>query len=52
MKKHFILTSLVAIAMSCPAMAATDVTFSGMYNGGASKIADGACCTDPSCHQA
>ena len=41
MKKHFILTSLVAIAMSCPAMAATDVTFSGMYNGGASKIADG-----------
>lgn len=41
MKKHFILTSLVAIAMSCPAMAATDVTFSGMYNGDASKIADG-----------
>lgn len=35
MKKHFILTSLVAIAMSCPAMAAaTDVTFSGKYNGG------------------
>ena len=41
MKKHFILTSLVAIAMSCPAVAATDVTFSGMYNGDASKIADG-----------
>ena len=34
MKKHFILTSLVAIAMSCPAVAATDVTFSGKYNGG------------------
>lgn len=41
MKKNFVLTSLVAIAMSCPAMAATDVTFSGMYNDGASKIADG-----------
>lgn len=41
MKKHFILTSLVAIAMSCPAVAATDVTFGGAYNNGASKIADG-----------
>ncbi len=41
MKKHVFLTSLVAIAMSCPAMAATDVTFSGMYNEGAAKIADG-----------
>lgn len=34
MKKNFVLTSLVAIAMSCPAVAATDVTFSGKYNGG------------------
>ena len=34
MNKHFILTSLVAIAISCPAVAATDVTFSGKYNGG------------------
>ena len=34
MKKNFVFTSLVAIAMSCPAMAATDVTFSGTYNGG------------------
>ena len=34
MKKNFVLTSLVAIAMSCPAMAATDVSFSGKYNGG------------------
>ena len=34
MKKHFVLTSLVAIAISCPAVAATDVTFSGKYNGG------------------
>ena len=41
MKKHFILTSLVAIAMSCPAVAATDVTFGGAYNNGASNIADG-----------
>ena len=41
MKKHFVLTSLVAIAMSCPAVAATDVTFGGAYNNGASKIADG-----------
>ncbi len=41
MKKNFVLTSLVAIAMSCPAMAATDVTFSGMYNEGTAKIADG-----------
>ncbi|MBQ4130048.1 MAG: YadA-like family protein [Alphaproteobacteria bacterium] len=41
MKKHFILTSLVAIAMSCPAVAATDVTFGGAYNGGNAKIADG-----------
>ena len=41
MKKNFVLTSLVAIAMSCPAMAVTDVTFSGMYNEGAAKIADG-----------
>ena len=42
MKKHIVLTSMVAIAISCPAMAATtDVTFSGAYNNGASKIADG-----------
>ena len=41
MKKHFILTSLVAIAMSCPAVAATDVTFGGAYNNGASNIDDG-----------
>lgn len=41
MKKHVFLTSLVAITMSCPAMAVTDVTFSGMYNEGAAKIADG-----------
>ena len=40
MKKHIVLTSMVAIAISCPAMA-TDVTFSGAYNNGASKIADG-----------
>ena len=41
MKKHIVLTSMVAIAISCPAMATTDVTFSGAYNNGASKIADG-----------
>lgn len=41
MKKHIVLTSVVAIAISCPAMATTDVTFSGAYNNGASKIADG-----------
>ena len=41
MKKNFILTSLVAIVVSCPAVAATDVTFSGAYNNGAANIADG-----------
>ena len=41
MKKNFVLTSLVAIVVSCPAVAATDVTFSGAYNNGAAKIADG-----------
>ena len=40
MKKTFILTSLVAITMSCPAIAATDVSFSGMYNGDM-NVADG-----------
>lgn len=40
MKKNFVLTSLVAIAMSCPAIAATDVSFSGMYNGDM-NVADG-----------
>lgn len=43
MKKHFILTSLVAIAMSCPAMAATDVKFSGDFtlaNGETANVAD------------
>ena len=40
MKKNFVLTSLVAIAMSCPAMASTDVTFSGKYNGDM-NVADG-----------
>ena len=40
MKKTFILTSLVAITMSCPAIAATDVTFGGKYNGDM-NIADG-----------
>ncbi len=40
MKKTFILTSLVAITMSCPAIAATDVSFSGMYNDDM-NVADG-----------
>lgn len=34
MKKKTLLTSLVAIAMSFPALAATDVTFAGKYNNG------------------
>ena len=43
MKKHFILTSLVAIAMSYPAMAATDVKFSGDFtlaNGETANVAE------------
>lgn len=40
MKKTFVLTSLAAIVMSSPAIAATDVTFSGKYNGDM-NVADG-----------
>ncbi|MBP3397371.1 MAG: YadA-like family protein [Alphaproteobacteria bacterium] len=43
MKKHVFLTSLVAIAMSTPAFAATDVTFGGKYtqtDGTQANIAD------------
>ena len=43
MKKNFVLTSLVAIAMSCPAIAATDVKFNGQYttsNGTQANVSD------------
>ena len=43
MKKSFVLTSLVAIAMSTPAFAETDITFGGKYtqtDGTQANIAD------------